>query len=141
MEENADVDHYADSEEIQTLIVIDIYPLNSEMKSKFEKENNRKNLKLLKKLAKISKKLNCPIIIVMGIDITKKYNKENWNCNYLVKEDINNIDKINKYIDNFIIINVTDRSNICKLDVYSKEKIIGACKLKYDNNIRKFVDE
>ena len=37
---------YADSEEIQTLIVIDIYPLNSEMKSKFEKENNRKNLRL-----------------------------------------------------------------------------------------------
>ena len=111
------------------------------MKSKFEKENNRKNLRLLKKLAKITKKLICPIIIVMGIDIIKKYNKENWTCNYLSKEDVNNIDKINKYIDNFIIINATERKNICKLDVYSNKGFIGDCKLKYDNNIRKFVDE
>ena len=84
--------HYADREEIQTLVVLDVYPLNSEMESRFEKENNRRNLKLLKRLAKISKKLICPIIVVMGIDITKKYNKENWTCNYLSKEDINNID-------------------------------------------------
>ena len=132
--------HYADREEIQTLVVLDVYPLNSEMESRFEKENNRRNLKLLKRLAKISKKLICPIIVVMGIDITKKYNKENWTCNYLSKEDINNIDKISKYIDNFIIINATERYNICKLDVYSNNEIIGDCKLRYDNNIRKFVE-
>ena len=74
------------------------------------------------------------------VENIKKYNKENWTCNYLVKEHINNIDKINKNIDNFIMINVTDRSNICNLDVYSKDKLIGACRLKYDNNIRRFVD-
>ena len=32
--------HYADREEIQTLVVLDVYPLNSEMESRFEKENN-----------------------------------------------------------------------------------------------------
>ena len=52
----------------------------------------------------------------------------------------NNIDKINKYIDNFIIINATERKNICKLDVYSNNGFTGDCKLKYDNNIRKFVE-
>ena len=35
--------YYADREEIQTLVVLDIYPLNSEMNSKFEKENNRRS--------------------------------------------------------------------------------------------------
>ena len=46
-----------------------------------------------------------------------------------------------KDLDNFIIINATERYNICKLDVYSNKGFIGDCKLKYDNNIRKFVDE
>ena len=91
-------------------------------------------------MAKISKKLRCPIFIVMGIDITKKYNTEERKCNYIDKGYINNVDKINKYVDNFIIINGTEQYNIYKLDIYSNNEIIGDCKLRYDNNIRKFVE-
>lgn len=131
---------YADSEEIETLLVLDIYPLNNETKSKFEKSNNRKNLNIIKRMAKISKKLRCPIFIVMGIDISKKYNTEERKCNYIDKGYINNVDKINKYVDNFIIINGTEQYNIYKLDIYSNNEIIGDCKLRYDNNIRKFVE-
>ena len=67
---------------------------------------------LIKRMAKISKKLRCPIFIVMGIDISKKYNTEERKCNYIDKGYINNVDKINKYVDNFIIINGTEQYNI-----------------------------
>ena len=126
---------YADREDIMTLVVLDISPLNRETKSKNEKRYIRENTKLLKKLYKISKRLNCTILLVLGIDLKKQYNNS---FKYLTPKDIDSIDKINKYVDNYIAINYTNENRIFNLDIYNSNTKIGTCKLKYDYDIRKF---
>lgn len=127
---------YADREDIITLVVLDIFPINKEMKYKEEKRYAGESTKLIKKLHKISKKLNCPIIIVAGIQLMKKYNKDS--CNYLNPKYIDNIDKINQFIDNYVVLNYTKENKIFNLDVYNNKEKIGSCKLRYNYDVRKF---
>lgn len=128
--------HYADCEDISTVVILDIFPLNREMRSKNEKRYARESVKLIKKLHKISKKLNCPIIVVAEIQLIKKYNKQSYN--YLTPKDLDNIDKINKYVDNYILLNYTNENGIFNLDIYNSNTKIETCKLRYNYDIRKF---
>lgn len=129
--------HYADKEIVNTLVVLDISPLNSQHKGKYKTQI----LKLIKDLKKISIKLRCPIIFIYNIDISKKYNTDNNTCNYLTKEHIDNINKINKYVDTFIIANSdNEQRDIFNVDIYDTKAKIGTCKLRYDYNCRKFED-
>ena len=89
--------------------------------------------------------LKCPIIFIDNIDLNKKFNTENYTCNYLTKEHIDKIKKINKYVDKFIILNADETKhiktiNIFDVDVYDRQEKIGSCKLKYDFNCRRFTD-
>ena len=124
---------YADREDISTAVILDIFPLNREVKSKNEKRYTRESVKLIKKLYRISKRLNCPIIIVAGVELKKQYNS--FKC--ISPQDID-IGKINRFIDNYIILNCTNENKIFSLDVYNKEGKVRTCKLKYDYDIRKF---
>jgi len=120
---------YADKEDITTLVVVDVFPLSSP--DILYNKKKREIFKFIKDLKMISYKLKCPILVL--------YNIENNKCNYLTKENIDNINKINKYVDKFIITNI-DKTNTYNVDVYNKTEKIGECKLKYDCNIRKFYD-
>lgn len=136
--------HYADREEVNTLVVIDVFPLNQElrMENKRGERYTRESIKLIKDLKKISSKLRCPIIVVYNIDLRKKYN-ENHKHNYLTKEHIDNIKNINKYVDTFVVANVDEtiaNANIFDIDVYDRNKKIGTCKLEYNGSCRKFLD-
>lgn len=130
--------HYADRGiTANTLVVLDIVPLNSQHKGRYRKQI----LKLIKDLKKISIKLRYPIIFIDNIDISKKHNTDNNTCNYLTKEHIDNINKINKYVDTFIIVNSdNEQRDIFNVDVYDTKAKIGTCKLKYDFRCRKFED-
>lgn len=139
---------YADREKVNTLVVLDIFPLGSELKETNErnsKKYRRESLKIIKRLKKICSKLRCPIIFIDNIDLTKKYNIEEHNYHYLTKKDIDNIEQINRYVDTFIIANVDEtkdieHAEIFNVDVYTTNKKIGTCKLKYDFICRKFED-
>ena len=104
---------------------------------------------LIKKLKNISHKLRCPIIVVDSIDILKKVNKQTNIYNYITKDDVNDINTINKYVDTFIILNKNQKeqenskinTDIFDIDVYDKNKKIGTCKLKYDYERRKFLNK
>lgn len=124
---------YADREDISTAVILDIFPLNREVKSKNEKRYTRESVKLIKKLYRISKRLNCPIIIVAGVELKKQYNS--FKC--ISPKDID-IGKVNRFIDNYILLNHTNENKIFSLDVYNKEGKVRTCKLKYDYDIRKF---
>ena len=124
---------YADREDISTEVILDISPLNRETKNKNEKRYTRESVKVIKKLHKISRKLNCPILLVVGIDLKKQYSS----FKFLKPQDID-IGKINRFIDNYIILNCTNENKIFSLDVYNKEGKVRTCKLKYDYDIRKF---
>lgn len=129
--------HYADRDIVNSLVVLDIFPLNSQHKLKYRKQI----LMLIKKLKQISSRLRCPIIFIYNIDISKKYNTDNNTCNYLTKEHIDNINKINKYVDTFIIANSdNEQRDIFNVDVYDTKAKIGTCKLKYDFRCRNFED-
>ena len=127
---------YADREDISTAVILDIFPLNREATSKNEKRYTRESVKLIKKLHKISKKLNCPIIIVLGIQLMKKYNKQSYN--YLIPKDLDNIDKINRFIDDYVVLNYTGVNRVFNLDIYNNKEKTGSCKLRYNYEIRKF---
>lgn len=126
---------YADREDIMTLVVLDVFPLNKEMKCKEEKRYTRETVKLIKKLHKTSKKLNCPILLLLGIDLKKQYNNK-FKC--LTPKDLHSIDKINRFIENFLVLNYTNENGIFDLDIYSNKEKTGTCKLRYNYNIRKF---
>ena len=80
-------------------------------------------------------------IFIDNIDISKKHNTDNNTYNYLTKEHIDNINKINKYVDKFIIVNSdNEQRDIFNADVYDTKAKIGTCKLKYDFSCRKFED-
>lgn len=130
--------HYADCEDISTAVILDISPLNKEMKinDNEEKRYAKESTQLIRKLHRISKKLNCPIIIVVGIQLMKKYNKQS--CNYLIPKDIDNLNKINRFVDNYLLLNYTGGNRIFNLDIYNNKVKIGNCKLKYNYDIRRF---
>ena len=140
--------YYADREIVNTLIVLDIFPLSEVFKDRFTKKD-REIIQLIKKLKNISHKLRCPIIVVDSIDILKKVNKQTNIYNYITKDDINDINTINKYVDTFIILNKNQKeqenpqinTDIFDIDVYDKNKRIGTCKLKYDYECRKFLNK
>ena len=122
---------YADREIVSALVVLDIFPLNAGHIKRIKYIRNI--IKLFKVMNKISKKLNIPIIIVYNIDIEKKYNVETSKINYLKKQDIGYENKINKYIDKTIIINLDEKQeDMYNLDVYDTNSKIGTAKLKYD---------
>ena len=124
---------YADREDISTAVILDISPLNRETKNKNEKRYKRESVKLIKKLHKISRKLNCPILLVLGIDLKKQYSS----FKFLKPQDID-IGKINRFIENYLILNCTNENKIFNLDVYNKEGQVRTCKLSYNFDIRKF---
>lgn len=132
--------HYADCEDISTAVILDISPLNKEIKfnDNEEKRYARESTQLIKKLYQISKKLNCPIIIVVGIQLMKKYNKQS--CNYLTPKDIDNMDKINRFIYNYVVLNYTGVNKVFSLDIYNNKEKTGSCKLRYNYEIRRFED-
>ena len=140
---------YADREIVNTLIVLDIFPLSEGFKGRFTKRDRKKIIQLIKKLKNISHKLRCPIIVVDSIDILKKVNKQTNIYNYITKDDVNDINTINKYVDTFIILNKNQKeqenpqinTDIFDIDVYDKNKRIGTCKLKYDYECRKFLNK
>lgn len=133
---------YADRTINETLVVLDISPLNSQQICK-RKCKNRIIRKFVKDIQKISKKLNTTIILVCAIDIEKKYNQTTHQPNYIKKQDIEYVNSINKYVDEFIILNVNKQSNNTRLfdiDIYNQNNKINSCKLAYDYKIRKFRD-
>ena len=124
---------YADREDISTAVILDISPLNRETKNKNEKRYTRESVKLIKKLHKISRKLNCPILLVVGIDLKKQYSS----FKFLKPQDID-IGKIKRFIENYLILNCTNENKIFNLDVYNKEGQVRTCKLSYNFDIKKF---
>lgn len=131
---------YADRENVEALVVLDIFPLNAGyIKIKKYKRNI---INSFKEMNKVNRKLNIPIIIVYGIYEEKKYNLETYQINHLEKQDIKYIDKINKYLDKTIIINLDKRQkDIYNLDVYDRNKKLGTAKLKYDFKYRRFMEK
>ena len=113
---------YADRETVSSLVVLDIYPLNAEYIDR--KRQLKAIIKLFKDMDNISEKLNIPIIVVYNIDIGKKYNAETYQLNYLEKQDIEKINKINKYIDKSIILIIInlykEQKDIYNLYVFDK---------------------
>ena len=131
---------YADRKTVSALVVLDIYPLNAEYIDR--KRQLKAIIKLFKDMDNISKKLNIPIIVVYNIDIGKKYNAETYQLNYLEKQDIEKINKVNKYIDKSIILNLDkQQKDVYNLDVYDKNRKIGTTKLNYDFRCRRFMEE
>lgn len=129
---------YADRKEVDSLIILDIYPLNSQHKDSFNRIEKDRCLRFIKKMKKISKKLNCTIMIIDNVEITKKYNVNRKN-NDLKKQDIDDIDRINRCVDTYIILNPDIHSNnLYKIDVYDNERKIGCCNLKYNFECRRF---
>lgn len=145
---------YADRETVTTLVIVDVFPLSDIQKHIVHTKKRRirkylnylqdrnECLKLIKDLRRISHKLRCSIMFVDNIDLITKYGKEDYTCNYLTKEHIDNIKKVNKYVDKFVILNedITKDMNIYNVDVYNRKEKIGTCKLKYNSNCRKFED-
>lgn len=130
---------YADKETVQSSVVLDIYPLSGEYMDK--KIHLKSIIKLFKDMNQISKKLNAPIIVVYNIDVEKKYNAETYQPNYIEKQDIEYVNKINKYIDKTIIVNLDkQQEDIYNLDVYDTNSKITTAKLKYDFKYRKFIN-
>lgn len=144
--------HYADRDDITTLVVVDVLPLSNiekhiihTSKRRFRKyikyrKDQINYLKLIKKFRKISHELKCPILFINNIDLMKKYNTENHTYNYLTKDDIDNIKQVNKYVDKFVILNEDKENNIFNVDVYNAHDKVGTCKLQYDIKCRKFLD-
>lgn len=146
---------YADRETVTTLVIVDVFPLSDIQKHIVHTKKRRirkylnylqdrnECLKLIKDLRRISHKLRCPIMFVDNIDLITKYGKEDYTCNYLTKEHIDNIKQINKYVDKFVILN-TDKTeedkNLYNVDVYNRQEKIGSCKLEYNSHCRKFED-
>ena len=73
--------YYADRDTIDTLVVLDIFPLNYKTYGKHDKYKSE-SIRYIKAFRKISKKLRCPII-----------------CVYF-----DNIDKIKKHIDKVVVV-------------------------------------
>lgn len=113
---------YADRDKIETLIVLDIFPLNDGYMLKESKRYIRYKkdcIKIVKSVNKICKRLRCPLIFV-----------------YL--GEINNIIK---YIDKYVIMKEKEAENgTMSLEIHNKDKQIGTCDLKYDSTRRKFED-
>lgn len=131
---------YADREIVSALMVLDIFPLNAGYIKR--RKYMRNIIKLFKDMNKISKKLNIPIIIVYNIDVEKQYNAETYQLNYLEKQDIEYINKISKYVDKTIIVNLDkQQEDMYDLDVYDKNSKIGTTKLNYDFRCRSFTKE
>lgn len=131
---------YADRTINETLVVLDISPLNSQQIRK-RRCKNRIARKFVKDIQKISKKLNTTIVLVCAVDIEKKYNQTTHQPNYIKKQDIEYVNSINKYIDKFIVLNVDKNSKATYLfdvDIYNQDNKINNCKLTYDYKIRKF---
>lgn len=58
------------------------------------------------------------------------------------KQDVDYIDRIEKYIEKIIIVNFDkQQKDIYNLDVYDKNSKIGTTKLKYDFKYRRLVEE
>lgn len=130
----------ADKEKASSLVVLDIYPLNAQYID--IKRNLRAIIKLFKDMDNISKKLNIPIIVVYNMGIEKKYNAETCELNYLEKQDIEYINKISKYVDKAIILNLDkQQKHMYNLDVYDKNSKIGTTKLNYNFRCRRFMEE
>ena len=126
---------YADRETVSSLVVLDIFPLNK----KYELKSKQKNeiINFFKKISKISRVLNLPIIII--------YNKINNHHEYIKKEDLKYIHNLNKCIDTLIILNFEEKqqgqnTNTYIVDIYNKNTKIGTGKIKYDFEHRKFVN-
>lgn len=111
---------YADRDKIETLIVLDIFPLNDGYMLKESKRYIRYKkdcIKIVKSVSKICKRLRCPLIFV-----------------YL--GEINNIIK---YIDKYVIMKEKEAENgTMSLEIHNKDNRIGTCDLKYDSTRRKF---
>ena len=104
-----------------------------ELKSKQKNEI----INFFKKISKISRVLNIPIIIV--------YNKINNQHEYINKDDLKYISNLNKYIDALIILNFEEKqqeqnTNTYIVDIYNKNTKIGTGKIKYDFEHRKFIN-
>lgn len=112
--------HYADREEIRTLIVLDMFPLNDDYmlkNSKYYMRYKRECKKILKSSSKICKRLRCPIIFVY----------------------FGEINNIKKYIDKYVVMKEKKAKNgIMSLEVHTQEEVLGTCELKYNSNLRKF---
>ena len=126
---------YADRETVSSLVVLDIFPLNK----KYELKSKQKNeiINFFKKISKISRVLNLPIIII--------YNKINNHHEYIKKEDLKYIHNLNKYIDTSIILIFEEKqqeqnTNTYVVDIYNKNTKIGTGKIKYDFEHRKFIN-
>ena len=111
---------YADRDIIDTLIVLDIFPLNDSYileNSKRDKRYKSESIKLIKSLSKICKRLRCPLIFVYFRDISEIIN----------------------YIDKYVIMKEkTAEKGIMNLEVHNKYETIGTCDLKYDFEHRRF---
>ena len=131
---------YADRETVEALAILDVFPLNA---GHIDRRKYRKNVvKIFKDMNKISRKLNIPIIIVYDIGIKKKYNATTYQAQYMTKQDIEFIDKINKYVDKTIIMNLEKtKEDTYNLDVYDTNSKIGTTQIKYDFKYRRFMEE
>ena len=107
--------HYADRDTIESLVVLDICPLNS---VHHNLKYGRQTKRLLKDMKKISKRLNCPILLTYSGDINK----------------------VCKYVDRCVILEESHNS-IFNLKILDGNNIVGTCKLEYDFKCRRFKKE
>lgn len=108
---------YADRDEIMSLIVIDIYPLNNIYNKK--KKGYYKYKRFMSAMSKYAKRYNCSILIICTNEII--------------------LDEVSKYADRIIRLNDM-KDSIVDLDVIESDKVINNCKLKYNYEIRRFED-
>lgn len=132
--------HYSKREEIRHLIVLDLFPLNWDTYEKRE-ENQKKIIKFIKKMKKISNKFKTPILIIYDtMSLEKVVDRD-----FIIKSEIYDIKRLEKYVDKIMIMNMIDSNKLKKIDVFDvcvfdKEKFIGRCELAYNLKYRKFTD-
>ena len=114
--------HYADKKIIDTLIVLDIFPLNNVYvlkNNKYNKKYEKEGLRFIKSMSKICKNLRCPIIFTY----------------------LGDIKKIFKYVDKIVVASYNESKNgILNLKVLCNNKKIDTCNIKYNFYLRRFED-
>ena len=103
---NSFTKYYKDIDNIDLLMVLDLFPLNSRLHINSYPEYRKQSIKILKSICKLLKKIRCPAIIVYNGDI----------------------EEILKYIDKYIIAKESEDAKT--LEIYDKYKIIGKFELK-----------
>lgn len=122
---------FVDHPMLDCLIVLDLFEMNCF--GKRDKEYEKREIKIIKDMKRISSIMQCPIIITKSVDYI--------NEDKIQLEEIRNFNKIKKCVDTFITINENDKNDLMyDLEVFNKYEVIGNTKIQYNSEIRKFIE-